>query len=310
MTRTAALALLSCVALALSPNVGAQETVGRDSRGIDGGIVVVEPPALPSMDTPPVFMDTPVLGDTMTPEELVASTPPPVFYDTGEPGTALVEPPPPRPLRNLSADTDQGSKIVVVKTDAPGQSPEARFSAAQRAMALGRWGSALQIYDGLLEKTPKDPHVLMGRAVALHRLGRFDEAIGAYEQLLDVRPETVEAEVNMLGLMAERYPAVALQRLRKLHQKHPQRTDILAQMAVAQGELGNFDGALQALGMTAATEPTNPLHLYNMAVVADRSGRSSEAVSYYEKALEVDSVYGREGTLPRSEIYARLAQIR
>jgi len=260
------------------------------------------PPALPRAPDPNLAIEPePEQGPP-------ARTTPPVFYDAD--AARPVGPPPGRPLRELSADTDPGSKIVVVKKDAPGDSPKARFAAAQRAMALGRYEAALGIYDDLAARTPKDAQILMGRAVALHRLGRFDEAIAAYERVLEVKPGTVEAEVNMLGLMAQRYPAVALQRLRKLHEKSPQRTDILAQIAVAHGKLANYDEALRALGMAAATEPTNAQHMYNMAVIADRTGRRTEAVQYYEKALEIDSIYSRGQALPRQEIYARLSQIR
>ncbi len=253
----------------------------------------------------------PALPDpNRTPAEVVAEGPPPVFYDAQDAVPTGPRSRSGRPLKNLSADTDPGSAIIVVKKDAPGESPQAKLAAAQRAMALGRYEAALSLYDMLLARDKKDPEILMGRAVALHRLGRFDAAIETYERVLEVRPETVGAEVNMLGLMAERYPAVAIQRLRALHTRHPERTDILAQMAVAHGNLGNLDDALAALGMAAAAEPTNPLHLYNMAVLADRKGDKGQAVQYYEKALEVDSVYGRGESLPRADIYARLAQIR
>lgn len=241
-----------------------------------------------------------------TPADLVASSPPPVFYDTQD----AVEAAPERPLKSLSADTDPASRIVVVKKDAAGKSPEARFAAAGRAMKLGRYNAALKMYDDLYAKDKKNPNILIARAVALHRLGRFDEAIAAYEKLLEVRPNSVEAEVNMLGLMSDRYPASALQRLKTLHNKHPQRTDILAQIGVTEGKLGNFDEALKVFGIAAASEPTNAIHLYNMATILDRKGDKAQAIKYYEKALEVDSIYGNGSSLPRDEIYSRLAKIR
>lgn len=284
-------------------------TSGLDTIGIGQVVPETKIEAIPA----PIGAVPTDPNTEMSLEEIVANSPPPVFYDTQDgvaKGGNISAPKPPRPLRNLSADKNPGSKIIVVKKDAPGESSQAKFAGAQRAMTLGRYEAALSIYDVLLKKDKRDPEVLMGRAVALHKLGRFDAALGAYEQVLAVRPNTTEAEVNMLGLMAQRYPAVALQRLNTLHEKYPQRTDILAQMAVAHGNLGNLDEALTVLGMAAASEPTNALHLYNMAVIADRKGDKSQSVQYYEKSLEVDSIYGHGQTLPRSEIYARLAQIR
>ena len=57
-------------------------------------------------------------------------------------------------------------------------------------------------------------------------------------------------------------------------------------------------------------DPKNANLIYNMAVIADRSGDKKQAVSYYEQALEVDSVHGANRTIPREAVYERLAQIR
>ena len=47
-----------------------------------------------------------------------------------------------------------------------------------------------------------------------------------------------------------------------------------------------------------------------MAVIADRAGRTDEAIKYYEKALEVDTIHAGGRTIPRESVYERLARIR
>lgn len=203
-----------------------------------------------------------------------------------------------------------GAKLVVVRKDSNAGGRAAQMVAAERAMKLGRYGSALEIYDRLYQVNKRDPNVLMGKAVALQRLGRDDEAIGVHENLLTLRPNNVEASVNMLGLMGQRYPSVALQRLLDLSEKNPENVGVLAQVAVVQAKLGDYQAAVRYLGMAASMEPQNASHVYNMAVIADRAGSKVEAIKYYEQALETDTLYGNSQSIPRDSIYERLAQLR
>jgi Flp pilus assembly protein TadD len=212
--------------------------------------------------------------------------------------------------REVNPAVEPGSKLIVVTRDSEPNSMQARLVSAQRAMILGRYDSALRLYNELYQKNKKDPNVLLGRAIALQKIGNTDSAIQAYQELLDVRPGNVDAELNMLGLMGQQYPAVALQRLLDLRDRHPDNAGILAQIAFVQGKLGQYQDAIQSLGMAAAIDNKNAGHLYNMAVLADRMGDKSKAIQYYQDALETDTIYAGSGSIPREAVYERLAQIR
>lgn len=202
------------------------------------------------------------------------------------------------------------SKLVVVKKNYTSGSKPAQLVAAERATKLGRYDSALEIYDRLYATNKRDPNILMGRAVVLQKLGRDDEAVEAYDHFLSLRPDNVEAQVNMLGLMGQRYPAVALQRLQELSEKNPRNVGLIAQIAVVQAKMARFEDAIRYLGMAASMEPENANHIFNMAVIADRAGSKKEAIKYYEQALEVDTLYGAGKTIPRESVFQRLAQLR
>ena len=232
-----------------------------------------------------------------------------VFYDSESlvPSSEFVRKGGPR---KANPRLEPGSKFVTVTKNHSAGSRPARLVAAERALDLGRYDSALHIYNELYARNKRDPNVLLGRASVLQHLGRTDEAIVAYQALLDLKPDNLEAQINMLGLMARRYPSVALERLTHLRTDNPGHIGILAQLAVVSAELSRYDDALGYLGMAAAAEPRNPSHLYNMAVIADRAGHASDAISYYEKSLDVDSTYGTGRGIPRESIYERLAQLR
>jgi Flp pilus assembly protein TadD len=212
--------------------------------------------------------------------------------------------------RKVNPKTEPGSKLIVVKKEYDSKSTRAEVVAAQRAIANGRYESALEMFNGLYKKYPKDKHILMGRAEAYQRLAMDNEALMAYEKLLDVQPNNVDAKINMQGIIGNRYPDVALRQLLALRQKHSDHVGLVAQIAVMQAKLGQYQDAISYLGIAASLEPYNPSHVFNMAVVADKAGSKAEAIAFYEQALEIDTVNGKRGAIPRETIFARLASLR
>lgn len=212
--------------------------------------------------------------------------------------------------KRVNPSLQPASKLITVRKNAGPDTMTANLVSAERALSLGLYDSALEIFDGLYAKSKRDPRVLMGRAVALQNLGHFDDAMRMYEELSVLDSRNVDVKVNMLGLLATKYPAIALRRLADLREEHPNHVGIVAQLAVTEANVGDFDSALKHLGMAASMEPQNANHLYNMAVITDRSGQTSQAITYYEQALEVDSIYGSGRSIPREAVYERLANIR
>lgn len=231
-----------------------------------------------------------------------------VFYDSDNiPASEMTRNQGPIPVDPRSK---VGSRFVVVRETHGAGSYDSVAASAQRAMDLGRYASALQIYDDLHRKNARDPQVIMGKAIALQRLGRSEEAVLAYNDFLALRPNDLNARVNMLGLMSQKYPSVALRQLLDLRQEHSSHIGVTAQLAVTYAQLNDIPSALKFLGIAAGMDPENPLHIYNMAVIADTSKNKKEAVKFYEEALEIDAVYASNSVLPRDKIYERLARIR
>lgn len=215
-----------------------------------------------------------------------------------------------RSTRKLNPVNQPASRFIVVKKAASADEKSSKIVAAERAITLGRIESALEIYNSILATNKRDPEALLGRAIALQQLGMVDEAIFAYETLLDFRPKNLEARVNMLGLMAQKYPSVALRQLMDLYEDHRENTGLIAQIGITQARLNNYQEALKFMGIAISMEPENARNYYTLAVIADQGGLHKDAVRYYEKALEVDTIYEGGRSLPRDAVYTRLAQIR
>ncbi len=211
---------------------------------------------------------------------------------------------------NVDPVTQPASRFIVVRENSPAHTKSARLVSAERAMSLGRFDSALLMFDELYEINKKDPRVLMGRAVSLQKIGRFDEAMQTYDELAKVEPDNLDVKVNMLGLLSTRYPSIALRRLLNLRESNKSDVALTAQIAVTYAKTGDAISALRYLGIAASMDSENANHIFNMAVIADRAGDQDKAVSYYEKALEMDTMYGAGRSIPRDVVYERLAQIR
>ena len=231
-----------------------------------------------------------------------------VFYDADAlvPSSEMAR----RTPRNVDPNVEPASKWLIVTKNHAASSKQASLVSANRALKLGRDGAALEMFEVLLKKNSRDVNALMGRAVALQNLECYDEAIMAYDAVLDVRPDYKDARINKMGLIAQRYPAVALRQLTEMYQNNPDDVGVIAQLALTHAQLGDAQQALNYLGVVASKEPTNALHLYNMAIVADRAGMKKEAIEFYENALEVDTIYSGGRSLPRDTVFTRLAQLR
>lgn len=213
--------------------------------------------------------------------------------------------------RKVDPAYEPGQKFVVVEKGASASSYEGQVVAATRALKLGRYAAAMEMFEKLYKKNSKDQRVLMGLAVAQQGAGFKESAARTYEDLLKVQPNNADAIVNLMGLMKEQYPSVTLKKLGELQGKYPSNPGIPAQMALINAQEKNYDDAVRYFEMAASMDPTNPSHIYNMAIVTDQKGDVSKAIKLYEQALQMDATYGETAnSLPREQIYDRLVVLR
>jgi Tfp pilus assembly protein PilF len=213
--------------------------------------------------------------------------------------------------RKVDPAVEPGQKYVIVEKGPGASSFEAQFVAATRALKLGRYAAAMEMFEKLYKKNHNDPRILMGLAVAQQGAGFNESAARTYEDLLKVQPNNADAIINLMGLMKAQYPSVTLKKLLELRSKYPTNPGVPAQIALVSAEQGDFDNAIKFFEIAASMDPRSASHIYNMAIATDKKGDASKAIKLYERALELDSTYGDTATsLPREEIYDRLVVLR
>ncbi len=229
------------------------------------------------------------------------------YYDSSSFGTSSIGRTAPR---EIDPKYEPGSRYVTVTKNAGSDSFSAQLISAQRALKLGRYTSALEIYERLYSGNSKNPRVLMGLAVAQQISGFNESALATYEELLKVSPNDADATVNMLGLVSSQNPDNAYNLLSNMWAKNNRNPSIAAQLGLTAAELGEYETAIKYLGIASSMEPNNPNHYYNIAVVSDRAGMVKQAIEFYQKTLEMDASTSSGKKLSRDVVYDRLAKLR
>ncbi len=178
---------------------------------------------------------------------------------------------------------------------------------AEKALKQGNAGAAL----GLLEKaeriSPKDTNIIFKQAVAYQQMGNFDAALKQYERILKINPANLDALTNMLGILKERSPNLALRKLKELREIYPDNAGIAAQLSVVYGRLKHYSEAIKYLDIASGLDEPNAYYAFNKAVYLDHLGRRGEATEMYKQALTMHfrGMTGKQ-PIPIAEIKKRL----
>ncbi len=182
---------------------------------------------------------------------------------------------------------------------------------AYARLMSGQFEGAAILYGEVLKREPKNLSALMGRAAALHKLGQMGEARGLYQQALAISPGNREVLANLMSLYGSEDPRDALRQLEMLQQDNPGFSPIPAQMANLYAQSGDLSAAIRYLGLAVQLAPENLLYRFNLAVMQDRAGMSSEAANSYETVLNL-AARGSVAALPMpvGQVKERLSYLR
>lgn len=201
-------------------------------------------------------------------------------------------------------------QYLIVRKSHDAEDVDSRLTAARTALAQNRNSGALELFNELYKDYPRDHRVLMGRAVALQKMGQNDSAISAYEDVLTLQPQNLEALTNMLGLLKVQDPALAVQKLSELQQAYPYNADIAAQLGIAEASQGSYEQAARYLDIADALKPGSASVLYNKAVLYDKMGHLQQAADLYRQVVRMYADGNLDEQLPIEAIKRRLSVIK
>lgn len=130
-----------------------------------------------------------------------------------------------------------------------------------------------------------EPH--LRHAVELERQGRLGEAIAEEEQALDIDPENVQANINLISLYARKSePQKAEQHFQVAMRLNPHRADAHYNHGVLLLAQGKFTKAEQAFRQALQINPFYAEAQDNLGVLLERQGRMEDALAECKAALK------------------------
>jgi tetratricopeptide (TPR) repeat protein len=137
---------------------------------------------------------------------------------------------------------------------------------------------------------PPDPIARMYlEAFRRHQAGALSEAQAAYERVLELRPNHVEAHYNLgLALQMQGKFEQAAACYRRALVFRPGHFDALANLGVALKDLGRLDEAETACRRAVAIDPASPRTLCNLGIVLLDQGKLEQAAGVLRNALAIE----------------------
>lgn len=199
---------------------------------------------------------------------------------------------------------------VVVRKETDGSALAARLKQARTALMGNNDMAALQMFNEMYQDYPRDGRVAMGRALAMQKLGQYDMALTSYEEILEKDPKNLEALTNMLGILKQQNPSLALEKLSELREAYPFNADIAAQLGVAYAGMQSYSEALKYFDIADALKPGNGYVMYNRAVALDRMGQEEKAAAVYRLIVRLAAEGALKEPVPVEAIRQRLSTMR
>lgn len=127
---------------------------------------------------------------------------------------------------------------------------------------------------------------LYSSAIALANMGRWKEALGYFEKVLEIEPENKLIRIQYAYcLYALNRAEEALQVYLKLLDEHPNDPIIYREIGILYDSMGELDKACESLKKAVEIDPS-PNAYYNYAVALEKNGNLKEAIRYLKLYLE------------------------
>ena len=160
---------------------------------------------------------------------------------------------------------------------------------------LGRFNEAVEAYDRVIELNAQNADVYVNKGAALYKAGKNEEALAAYDKAIEFNPEDVDiyidkgAVLNISGKYKE-----ALSVLRKAIELNPELSRAYQGISYALIYLGRYDEAVEACDKAIELEPNAALAYNNRSCAYALLGKKDEMLADLRKATELDDKFREE----------------
>jgi tetratricopeptide (TPR) repeat protein len=178
--------------------------------------------------------------------------------------------------------------VLVTASAAQQQDPDQLLSDAIQAQQSGNYALAIAEYRKYLELRPNNVQAKVNLGASLTHVGQFDEAISIYRGVL---PSLKEKNAVLLDLGLAYYKKGDLGNAREqfaaLHHTSPDNIQATILLADTETNLGDAEAATSMLEPLEAANSSNPDFEYELGLAMIKSGRRREGAARVEKDGEL-----------------------
>jgi len=156
----------------------------------------------------------------------------------------------------------------------------------QEYFAKGDYSRASVEFRNAMQVMPKDPQARVLAGEAVEQLGRYREAAGLFQSVIESSPQNVRARVD-LGQMYcfGHVPLQALKLIAPALAKHPDNAQLLTVRALAHSELKDYADALADARHAVRVDPTYVQGVGLLAGLYEQKNENAQAASLVQSSL-------------------------
>lgn len=185
---------------------------------------------------------------------------------------------------------DQAQKRLAADKAAGRSTSESLKLMMQLLFQLQRYDEAVRVGDEIIDSADRDDDLLfglLGQAITLTKMGKFQDAKEKYEKALALDPSSPLALNNAAYMLVDnlKQPAEALKYAERAEQIAPRDANTVDTLGWALAESGRLGDAEGTLLKAVDLDPGNIPALYHLGMVYQRMGNKEDARTRFEAAI-------------------------
>lgn len=170
--------------------------------------------------------------------------------------------------------------------------PSEKFSLASEAYGVGDWELCRELLLEVLAEDPNNPNVWRNLGTVNMDLGLYDEAVTAYENVLQLDSTRLDVVTDVTGaLLGAGRLQEAVHMGAMAVRYSPQDGIAFNNYGMALLESGNLEEAAGCFNTALRRAPENPSVLYNCGRISVLAGNFDAALSFFQQSISFDPVY-------------------